>query len=134
MVIAAGAEGRLTKLGVLIHSEKTPRETAILDAVEAIAAETGATATQIAIAWLRHKAAASPTALIPILGPRTQAQLDDTLAALTVTLSVDQLRRLDAASEVPLGFPHAFLAGARNQQRIAGGKPDLIDKPRVPVA
>jgi len=130
----AGAEGRLTKLGVLIHSEKTARETAILDAVQAVAAEAEATSASIAIAWLRSKAAASTTALIPILGPRSLAQLEDNLAALRVTLSDAQLRRLDAASAVPLGFPHELLANERNRKRIAGGKPDLIDLDRVPVA
>jgi aryl-alcohol dehydrogenase-like predicted oxidoreductase len=128
----AGAEGRLTKLGILIHSEKTARETAILDAVQAVAAEADATPTSIAIAWLRSKAATSTTALIPILGPRTLVHLEDTLAALRVTLSDDQLRRLDEASAVPLGFPHEFLANERN--RIAGGKPDLIDLASVPAA
>jgi aryl-alcohol dehydrogenase-like predicted oxidoreductase len=121
-------------LGTLIHSEKTPRETAILDAVLAVAAETGTTPTQVAIAWIRSKAATSPTALIPILGPRTRAQLDDNLAALSVTLSDSQVRRLDQASVVPLGFPHELLASDRNAKRIAGGKPDLIDIPRVPAA
>src|SRR5216683_2763386 len=105
----AGAEGRLTKLGVLIHSEKTARETAILDAVQAVAAEAEATST---------------SALIPILGPRSLAQLEDNLAALRVTLSDAQLRRLDEASAVPLGFPHELLANERNRKRITGGKRD----------
>ena len=127
-------EGRLTRLGILVHSEKTARETAILDAVEAAAAETGATAAAVAIAWLRHKAAFSSTALIPILGPRSLAQLDDTLAALTLTLPDALLRRLDEASAVPLGFPHDFLASDRNRNRIAGGTAALIDAGRAPAA
>ena len=127
-------EGRLTKLGALIHSEKTPRETAILDAVQSVAAETDATPTAVAIAWLRHKAAASTTALVPILGPRTAAQLDDTLAALDLTLPDATLRQLDKVSAVPLGFPHDFLASERNRNRVTGGKADLIDPIAVPVA
>jgi aryl-alcohol dehydrogenase-like predicted oxidoreductase len=130
----AAEEGRLTKLGVLIHSEKTARETAILDAVQAAAVETGASPTAVAIAWLRHKAATSTTALVPILGPRTAAQLDDTLTALDLTLPESALRRLDEASAVPLGFPHDFLASERNRNRIAGGKADLIDPIALPAA
>jgi aryl-alcohol dehydrogenase-like predicted oxidoreductase len=127
-------EGRLTKLGILIHSEKTPRETAILDTLEEVATEAAAMPAAVAIAWLRGKAAASATTLIPVLGPRTLAQLDDTLAALRLTLSDDQLRRLDKASAVPLGFPHDFLANERNRNRIAGGDPERLDVGRVPVA
>jgi aryl-alcohol dehydrogenase-like predicted oxidoreductase len=108
-------EGRLTRLGVLIHSETTQRNTAILDTVHAIATEAEATPTRVAIAWLRSKAAASAISVIPILGPRSAAQLDD-------------------ASAVPLGFPHEFLANERNRKRLAGGRPDLIDLERVPAA
>lgn len=132
--VRSGAEGRLTRLGSLVHSETNPRETAILDAVQAVADETGATAGEVAISWIQQKAATSPTALIPILGPRTRAQLDDNLAALNVTLSEDQVRRLDETSAVPLGFPHEMLTTDRYGKRIAGGKPDLLELPRRPTA
>ena len=123
-----GEAGRLTAWGNLIHAERGPRETAILDAVEAVAGEAGATPARVAVAWVRAKG------LFPILGPRTPAQLDDTLGALTITLSADQLRRLDEASAVPLGFPHDFLAGERNRARLAGGKAELLERPRRAVA
>lgn len=124
-------EGRLTKLGMLVHSEQTARETAILDAVLSVAAETEAPATHVAIAWLRHRAARSTTSLIPILGPRTRAQLDATLGALNLTLSDAQVARLDTASAIPLGVPHEQLA--QSYPRFTGGKGDLIDRPAVPV-
>ncbi len=119
-------EGRLTGLGMLVHAEKTARETAILDAVLAVAAETGRPATHVAIAWLVDRAAASTTSLIPILGPRTRAQLDGTLGALDLVLTRDQVARLDAASAVPLGVPHEQLA--QNAAGYTGGKADLIDR------
>jgi aryl-alcohol dehydrogenase-like predicted oxidoreductase len=124
-------EGRLTKLGMLVHAEKTTRETAILDAVLAVAAETAAPAAHVAIAWLTARAARSTTGLVPILGPRTRAQLDGTLGALDLKLTDDQVARLDAASAVPLGVPHDQLA--QNYPRYTGGKGDLIDRPAVPV-
>jgi aryl-alcohol dehydrogenase-like predicted oxidoreductase len=43
-----------------LSTEKTARETAILDVVLAVAKEIGASATELAIAWLLHKAAKSP--------------------------------------------------------------------------
>jgi aryl-alcohol dehydrogenase-like predicted oxidoreductase len=50
----------------------------------------GASRTEVAIAWLLHKARASTTALIPILGSRTREQLDATLGDVDVKLSLDQ--------------------------------------------
>jgi aryl-alcohol dehydrogenase-like predicted oxidoreductase len=126
-------EGRLnTRLGVLVHTEKTARETAILDSVLAVAKEAGASPTEVAIAWLLHKAAASTTSLIPILGSRTREQLDATFGALDVKLSSDQVGRLDTASAIPLGTPHDQINGSA--AAIAGGKPELLEVPVLPAA
>ena len=126
-------EGRLnTRLGVLVHTEKTERETATLDAVLAVAKGAGASPTEVAIAWLLHKAAKSTTSLIPILGSRTREQLDATLGALDLKLSSDQIARLDAASAIPLGTPYEQINGSA--PRIAGGKPELLDVPVIPAA
>jgi aryl-alcohol dehydrogenase-like predicted oxidoreductase len=125
-------EGRLTKLGILIHTEKTGRETGILDAVLAVSRETGASPTHVAIAWLLHKAATSTNGLIPILGSRTREQLDGTLGALDLTLSAQQMALLDAASAIPLGVPHdQFL---RSESALTGGKPGVLAPVAVPVA
>jgi aryl-alcohol dehydrogenase-like predicted oxidoreductase len=123
-----GETGRLTAWGTLIHTERGPREAAILDAVEAVADETGATQAQVAVAWVRAKG------LFPILGPRTPAQLEDNLGALGVDLTDEQMRRLDEASAVPLGFPHDFLASERNRARLAGGRAELLERPARAVA
>lgn len=125
-------DGRLNRLGILIHSEKSTRETAILDSVLAVAKEAGATPTHVAIAWLRHKAAQSTTGIIPILGPRTHDQLVATLGALEVTLTPEQIERLDNAGAIPLGVPHQVISDYA--PRIAGGKPELLDRPALPAA
>jgi aryl-alcohol dehydrogenase-like predicted oxidoreductase len=125
-------EGRLTSMGGnLVHQEKSARETAILDAVLATAGELGVPASHVAIAWLRAQAAQSAATLIPIIGPRTRAQLDDNLAALRVTLSPEQVARLTTASAVVLGFPHDLIAAT--QGLLTGGQTDRIDQPRFPV-
>lgn len=103
-------DNRANKLGMLIHSEKSARETAVLDTLLAVAGELDASPTHVAIAWLREKARRSTTALIPILGSRTRAQLDATLGALNVQLSAEQVARLDGASALPLGVPHTIIA------------------------
>jgi aryl-alcohol dehydrogenase-like predicted oxidoreductase len=130
----SGEEGRLTSGSSLIHREDGNQRSKTLDAVLAIAEEAGATAAQVAIAWLRDKAARSSTSLIPILGPRSRAQLDDTLGALKLTLADEWVRRLNEVSAVPLGVPHEFLAGEGTSNAIAGGKLELFDLPKTPVA
>jgi aryl-alcohol dehydrogenase-like predicted oxidoreductase len=65
-----------------------------LAAVEQIAHECGSTPTAIALAWLL----AQPGVTTPILGSRSVPQLDACLESLTVTLTPEQLARLDAAS------------------------------------
>jgi aryl-alcohol dehydrogenase-like predicted oxidoreductase len=59
-----------------------------------VAAETGVTPNQLVLAWLLHQH--SPRVL-PLIGPRTPAQLEDALPALDVKLTPEQLARLDAA-------------------------------------
>jgi len=126
-------EGRINSvLARLVHTEKSARESGILDAVLAIAKEVDASPTEIAIAWLRHKAAKSATTLIPIIGPRTPEQLAGNLRALNVTLSQQQIARLDEASAIPLGTPHDQINGSA--AAMAGNKPESLDMPPVPVA
>jgi aryl-alcohol dehydrogenase-like predicted oxidoreductase len=128
----ASDEGRINSvLARLVHAEKSARETTILDAVVAIAKETGAQPAGVAIAWLLGKARRSPTALIPILGPRTPEQLAGTLNGLKIVLAQEQIARLDEASAIPLGTPHEQIAGST--AAIAGGDPELLVPPVLPV-
>ncbi|MEU6118765.1 aldo/keto reductase [Streptomyces sp. NPDC047117] len=60
--------------------------------VTAIAGELGATPGQVALAWLLHR---SPV-VIPIPGTSSPAHLKENVAASELTLSEDQLYRLDA--------------------------------------
>jgi aryl-alcohol dehydrogenase-like predicted oxidoreductase len=100
--------------------------------VLAIAKEIGATPSQVAVAWLRHRAAASTTAMLPIIGPRTVAQLDDYLGSLETSLTEEQAARLTAVSAVPLGVPHEAAAGVKN--RLAGGDSSRLSRPTSPAA
>jgi len=65
-----------------------------LAAVEQIAQECGSTPSAIALAWLLAQSAVTA----PILGARSVEQLESCLQALTVTLTPEQLARLDAVS------------------------------------
>jgi pyridoxine 4-dehydrogenase len=55
-----------------------------------VAAELGATATQVALAWLLHR---SP-AMLPIPGTSSGRHLEENAAALTLELSVEQYERI----------------------------------------
>ncbi len=67
---------------------------AVLAALDAVAAETGATLAQIALAWLIAQAGVTA----PHPRATSAAQLEELLPAMTLALSADQLARLDAAS------------------------------------
>jgi aryl-alcohol dehydrogenase-like predicted oxidoreductase len=66
---------------------------AMLAAMDAIAAETGATLSQIALAWV----AAQPGVTAPIASATTAEQLDELIGSLDLDLSDEQLAALSAA-------------------------------------
>jgi aryl-alcohol dehydrogenase-like predicted oxidoreductase len=105
----------------------TERNLAIADAVNDVAAERGATATQVAIAWVRAQQQRS--AIVPILGARTRRQLEDNLGALGIELTEGELEHLDKVSSIELGFPHDFVG----RHLTYGRTLDLIDSDRAPV-
>jgi aryl-alcohol dehydrogenase-like predicted oxidoreductase len=67
---------------------------AVLAAMDAVAAETGASLAAIALAWL----AAQPAVTAPIASATSLAQLDDLLAGMRLSLTPDQLALLNEAS------------------------------------
>lgn len=67
------------------------------------AAEKGVTPAQLAIAWVMSKGAD----IVPVIGARTRAQLDESIAALEVTLSAEDIARLEET------FDAARIAGTR---------------------
>lgn len=129
-----GEEGRLQHLGRLVHGDTTEQKTRVLDTVLAVAGELDAEPGQVAIAWLRHRAARSSTTLIPILGANNLAQLEGNLGALQVELSDEQAQRLERVSAVALGFPHEALSAEGYGLRIAAGRPELLAARGAPAA
>jgi aryl-alcohol dehydrogenase-like predicted oxidoreductase len=68
---------------------------AILDALDAVAQDLGATVAQIALAWLL----ARPGVTAPIIGANSPEQLRELLPAVDLRLSPEAVARLDAASD-----------------------------------
>jgi aryl-alcohol dehydrogenase-like predicted oxidoreductase len=66
----------------------------VVETVEAIAKDAGCTPSQWSLAWC----ASQPGITSPIIGPRTMEQLEDNLGALEVTVTGEQLERLDEVS------------------------------------
>ncbi|WP_077147489.1 aldo/keto reductase [Sphingopyxis sp. KK2] len=66
---------------------------AMLAAMDAVAAETGATLSQIALAWV----AAQPGVTAPIASATSVEQLDEIMGSIAVVLTDDQLAALTAA-------------------------------------
>ncbi len=75
----------------------TPRGFRILGALDRVAARTGATPAQIALAWLL----ARPSVTAPIVSATSIAQLDDIIGATRLSLDAAALADLDAASAPP---------------------------------
>src|ERR1700761_4026784 len=74
----------------------------IVDALDEVAEETGKTVAQIALNWLLQR----PTVANIIIGARNEQQLRDNLGAVGWNLTPDQVRKLDAASAIPLIYPY----------------------------
>ena len=74
----------------------------VVDALDAVAAETGRTIPQVALNWLLQR----PTVSSVLIGARNEAQLRDNLGAIGWTLDAAQIARLDAASAVVPPYPY----------------------------
>jgi aryl-alcohol dehydrogenase-like predicted oxidoreductase len=98
------------------------RSERIVAAVKRVSDETGRSMAQVALAWLRYR----PVPVIPIIGARKLSQLQDNLASFDVALSADQLKTLDEASVIELGFPYELYAKAMPRTICYGGMRDQI--------
>ena len=77
----------------------------IIDELIAIGKELHTSPASIALTWVQGRPGVAST----IIGARRMEQLDQNLAALDVTLSRDQVARLDKLSKPTFGFPMQFL-------------------------
>jgi aryl-alcohol dehydrogenase-like predicted oxidoreductase len=85
----------------LSHNEK------IVEELKQLAAETGLTPAQLAIAWVLAKG----RRIVPVIGARTRKQLAESLAALQAKLSAADLARIEEA------IPPSAIMGTRYDER-----------------
>lgn len=95
------------KLGAKHNSfefKNNERTWATIDALLSVAKELNKTPSQVALNWLKAK-----SGVIPILGPRNVAQLEDALGSTGWSLTTEQRSRLEDASQMPPIMPHMFV-------------------------
>ena len=115
----AGRMSRQEMQEFLPDQERTKR---IIAALKSVAEQTGRSMPQVALAWLRQR----PVPVIPILGARKVSQLQDNLASLELSLSAEQVKALDEASSIELGFPFYLYTAEMTRAVAYGGMRDRI--------
>ncbi len=113
--------GRLTTTG-WGKGFLTDRHLALAEAVRGVARDAGRTSAQVALRWLMQR----PGGVIPIIGVRSQAQLDDLLGATGFTLEEPALATLEAASRIELGYPMALLSGVPGRRMVHGDHHEAV--------
>ena len=99
------------------------------DALVDMAKGVGTTPSQIAINWIRQRPGRGAP-IIPILGARSLAQLEDNLSALDFALTEEQIAALEELSPIKLGFPYDFLTSSGVRNLVYGETYDLVDNHR----
>jgi aryl-alcohol dehydrogenase-like predicted oxidoreductase len=107
--------------GVEAYSRRSAIERTwdVVEAVRAVAKGQGVSMAQVALAWLLSRRAVSSV----ILGARTTEQLTDNIASIDVTLTEDELRLLDEASDPGASdYPYGGPGNEQRARRIDGGR------------
>lgn len=102
---------RLEKWKDRLSGFDTPRNWRIIAAVREVAEERGATPTAVSLAWVVQK----PAVTSAIFGARSVEQLDQCTAAAELTLSAEEMKRLDEASAFELGYPYDFIGRVQSR-------------------
>jgi aryl-alcohol dehydrogenase-like predicted oxidoreductase len=93
-----------------------------LDTVREIAAEIGATPSQVALSWVTNR----PGVTAPIIGARTLSQLESNLAAADLDLSQEATERLTAVSAPASNdYPYGPF-GVKQRGRYVGSSDQVI--------
>lgn len=114
-----------TSRGAWLNRERIDHQNmAVAQEVQIIAAETGSTPSQVALAWIRQNG----RGVIPIMGARTLKQCHENLAALNIHLSEEHLTKLEQVSASEPLFPQKFLASPPFRRALFGQCEALLQK------
>lgn len=117
-----GEPGRMNNEMMKDFLPEQQRADRVVAAVKMVADEVGRSLAQVALSWLRTR----PVPVIPIIGARKLSQLQDNLASFGLTLSSDQVKTLDEASRIELGFPYDMYGKELPRTFMYGGMRDQI--------
>jgi len=78
----------------MVTAGNLPRKLALLDALEAVAAERGVTAAQLAIAWGRSRG----DDIIPLIGTKRRDRLAEALDGVGLKLTASEIAAIEAAA------------------------------------
>jgi aryl-alcohol dehydrogenase-like predicted oxidoreductase len=107
----------------------TERDWDVIETVARVAAELDVGSAEVALAWVRSRAAVTST----LIGVRTIEQLRSNLASLEITLEPDQLAALEASSAPSLNFPAAYNADLGPMIGFGGTTVDGVQFPTWPA-
>jgi aryl-alcohol dehydrogenase-like predicted oxidoreductase len=86
----------------------------VVDVMRAVADEKGTTVPRVALSWILHQ----PFVTTVIIGAKNDEQLRDNLGATEVTLSAEELKRLDEVSALPKEYP-GWMLERQSADRVA---------------
>jgi aryl-alcohol dehydrogenase (NADP+) len=118
----ASAKARIDSSGDYYARCRGSDAARVAETLQRVARARGASPAAAAIAWIR----ATQPAVIPVLGPRSERDLVERLAAVDLRFDDAELRALDTCSRIDLGFPSAYLADPGVKREIYGdvGEPE----------
>ena len=126
-------EGRLSTTagsGNAAFDKFSDRNWSIVSALEAVAEEAGHSMAQVAVNWVANR----PGVASVLIGATKKYQIEDNLGALSFSLSADQRKKLNEASQPNLSFPYSFFAPEMAAMMTGGAtigeKPQSFDVER----
>jgi aryl-alcohol dehydrogenase-like predicted oxidoreductase len=89
------------------------RAWACIEAMRDIGGAHGTSVARVALAYVLHK----PFVMSVIIGAKTMEQLDDNLEAVKLTLTADEMKRLDEVSALPPEYP-GWMVNRQGAERV----------------
>jgi Predicted oxidoreductases (related to aryl-alcohol dehydrogenases) len=85
----------------------------LVDVLKEIGAQYNASVAQVALAWVRHQPGITST----IIGAKNSSQLNDNIQSVNLTLSAEDLKKIDEVNPLELQYP-GWMVKRQNDNRI----------------
>jgi aryl-alcohol dehydrogenase-like predicted oxidoreductase len=125
---SSGSTGPVDTTRAALVGVPGPADYPVIDTVNEIAADLGASPAAVALAWVRGRPGITST----LIGARRMDQLEANLSALDLTLSPEHQARLTEVSAPRLNFPAANNATLARLAQNGGTTVDGVETPPPP--